>query len=220
MVNQFPRAKRDAQGIFVNKSPRAKREAEGSWSTNNLERGERLKKSWSTNYRERSERLKRSLSRDVCPSIISSEARDLKDFGQLIILSRSRDSRNRGQLYSATQTTRLRGLGQLINVSEVRVEAQEVLVKFLARTKREFKKNILHLHFFTKHSESIAAFFDQKIPKLLLILSFSCVFVYVFMCFRTGLMMIRNGCEENKGKIIVDSHSDRKEYTSLLNLRL
>ena len=43
-------------------------------------------------------------------------------------------------------------------MSEVRVEAQEVLVKMLARTKLEFKKNILNLLFFTKHSESIGAF--------------------------------------------------------------
>ena len=42
----------------------------------------------------------------------------------------------------------------------------------------------------------------------------------LFMRLRTGSMMIRNGCEENEGKIIVYSHSDRKEYTSLLNLRL
>ena len=42
----------------------------------------------------------------------------------------------------------------------------------------------------------------------------------LFMRFKTGSMMIRNGCEENEGKIIVYSHSDRKEYTSLLNLRL
>ena len=62
LVNQSPRAKREAQGILVNRSLERSERLKRSWSTNHLERSERLKKYWSINHLERSERLKGSWS--------------------------------------------------------------------------------------------------------------------------------------------------------------